>query len=393
MQKAKVHKIEDSNVEGIGTDADKKCRETAAATEKAWKKVKKDKAGFYCWRIEKFKVKRNDAGKDGRLYNDDSYIFLNVYLKDDKIKMDIHFWLGATTSQDEAGTAAYKTVELDDFFGGAPIQHRECSGHESNMFLGYFPNNIQLLEGGIESGFNHVEPEKYKPRLLHVKGKKNVRVTQVPIAISSLNSGDVFVLDAGLKLYQYQAKACGSKEKLEGGKLQRSIDDERAGKPDVFVFAQTDKPDEEIGEFLSYFEDAKDMLKAQKIEAGGVLSAENCNELMSRITDDKGADDAAWEKDTEKALFQLSDASGKLSFTEVGRGTVSKNLLVTDDVFIFDIGCEIFVWVGLGASKEERKQGMNYATQYLKDYKRPTSLPVTQIFEGGENEVFDGAFK
>ena len=94
----------------------------------------------------------------------------------------------------------------------------------------------------VESGFNHVEPEKYTPRLLHFKGKKvpslwwsawlllhfsslpsplplslplslppslssfliqdNVRVDEVKCRRKYLNSGDVFILDLGLDLYQ-----------------------------------------------------------------------------------------------------------------------------------------------------------------------------------------------
>jgi hypothetical protein len=68
---------------------------------------------------------------------------------------DVHFWLGFDTSQDEAGTAAYKTVELDDFLLGAPVQHREIQGSESNLFLSYFPRLI-VASGGIASGFKHV---------------------------------------------------------------------------------------------------------------------------------------------------------------------------------------------------------------------------------------------
>ena len=47
--------------------------------------------------------------------------------KGSRLEQHIHFWLGAQSSQDEAGVAAYKTVELDEFLGGAPIQHREES--------------------------------------------------------------------------------------------------------------------------------------------------------------------------------------------------------------------------------------------------------------------------
>lgn len=392
MQKKKVFKIADSNVEGIGTDADKKCRATAAATEKAWKKIKV-KEGMWTWRIEKFKVKSNLDAKGGVFYDDDSYILLNCY-KDkttDKFKWDVHFWLGETTSQDEAGTAAYKTVELDDFVnanhGGDPVQHREVSKHESRMFLSYFPDGIRLLQGGVESGFNHVKPEEMPTRLMWLKGKKNIRCVQVPIEIASLNSGDVFILDAGLMLYQYQGTKCGKNEKLRAGKMQRLIDDERKGKPEVFVFSQCDKPDSTMGEFFSYFQED---LKGEDIKEGTEVPPERCAELIASIDSGIGGSDESWEKDTNKALYQLSDESGSLVMTKVE--PIEKSALSTTDVFIFDIGLEIFVWIGKGASKAERAQGMNYATKYMKEHDRPDFLPVTQIFEGGENELFDGSF-
>jgi hypothetical protein len=57
----------------------------------------------------------------------------------------------------------------------APVQHRECEGQESALFLSYFsdtgvcPGGVRYLEGGIESGFRKAETQEYKPRLLHVR--------------------------------------------------------------------------------------------------------------------------------------------------------------------------------------------------------------------------------
>ena len=38
---------------------------------------------------------------------------------------------------------------------------------------------IRYLEGGVESGFKKVQRGVYEKRLFHVKGKRNVRVSQV----------------------------------------------------------------------------------------------------------------------------------------------------------------------------------------------------------------------
>jgi gelsolin len=365
MIKQTKYNIEETNIANLGSDLEKEVKKASAAGEKAW--VGAGKApGLQIWRIEKFKVVAWPKEEYGKFFDGDSYIVLNTYKKpdSDKLHWDIHFWLGDNTTQDEAGTAAYKTVELDTLLGGEPVQHREVQDYESRLFLSYFKPGPQILHGGIESGFRHVKPTEYKPRLLHVKGKKKIRVREVPLSRDSLNSGDVFILDAGLKIFQLNGSKSGPGERAKAAQLSRALDDERGGKPQVIVVEEADRSEKEFWDLLGGY--------------GPLKSAE-----------DGGSDD---EVSGDKKLFRLSDASGKLEFTEVQSGKISKSKLDTKDVFVFDAGHEVFVWIGLGATAEEKKAGLGYAQTYLKHNNRPSFTPISKILEGAENEVFISSF-
>jgi hypothetical protein len=106
----------------------------------------------------------------------------------------------------------------------------------------------------------------------------------------------------------------------------------------------------------------------------------------------EGGEDAAAENVTY-ILLRVSDASGKLEVTEVGRSPLNKDLLKSEDVFILDADSEIFVWIGKGATAQERKEGMINATKYLSDHKKPTWTPITRVTENAETPLFKSKFK
>jgi len=141
MLKPQRVNFEDSNIAMLGSDLEKKVRLAASQGEPAWANAGKA-PGLQIWRIEQFKVVPVPPTSYGCFFSGDSYIVLHTYKKtptSDALAWDVHFWLGQSTTQDEAGTAAYKTVELDDHLDGAPVQHREVQDWESGLFLSYFP--------------------------------------------------------------------------------------------------------------------------------------------------------------------------------------------------------------------------------------------------------------
>lgn len=76
--------------------------------------------------------------------------------------------------------------------------------------------------------------------------------------------------------------------------------------------------------------------------------------------DDDAAASAAAVSDV--SLHKVSDESGELQVEEIPRdseGHFTRDMLDTKDVFVLDTGAAIYVWVGKGASKEERRNAMS----------------------------------
>ncbi|KAJ0043512.1 hypothetical protein Pint_17882 [Pistacia integerrima] len=193
--------------------------------------------GTEIWRIENFQPVPLPKSDYGKFYMGDCYIILQTTPgRGGAYLYDIHFWIGKDSSQDEAGTAAIKTVELDAVLGGRAVQHRELQGHESDKFLSYFKPCIIPLEGGVASGFKKPEEEEFETRLYVCRGKRVVRMKQVPFARSSLNHDDVFILDTQDKIYQFNGANSNIQERAKALEVIQFLKEKyHDGKCDVAI--------------------------------------------------------------------------------------------------------------------------------------------------------------
>ncbi|XP_072165124.1 gelsolin-like protein 2 [Diadema setosum] len=359
MQKAKKYDWKDSNLALFGSDTEKKVKKESAESEPAWKGAGQS-VGLQIWRIVKFKVTHWDKDDYGKFYDGDSYIILNTYKNpgEEDLEYDVHFWIGQDSTQDEYGTAAYKTVELDTLLDDKPVQHREVQNHESALFKSYFPR-MEIMSGGADTGFKRVTPTQYQSRLLHFSGtRKHIEVKEVPFSKKSLKSDDVFILDAGLKLYLWIGSSCNKDEKFKATQHIATLKSER-GKAE-----------------------------SESLDEGDFPSTHPFNSLLPDVDIEQ---ESEGDDSSPRAMYRLSDAGGKMEFTLVTENELSKADLDSNDVFIVDTTKHLYVWVGKGASIDERRNCMTYAHNYLMKTSHPL-LPVTVVSEGKEKDDFNAVF-
>ncbi|KAI9932918.1 hypothetical protein ASPWEDRAFT_102208 [Aspergillus wentii DTO 134E9] len=379
----KEYDIKDSNVELIGSDIDHQVKYNSAATEPAWNNGKiGQEPGLFVWRIESFEVVPWPKERTGEFFNGDSYIVLHSYKVGDQLGHDIFFWLGSRTTQDEAGTAAYKTVELDEFLHGAATQHREVQEHPSEEFASLF-RRISIRSGGVESGFNHVEeqaPEEITTLLRIFKHPGTGRmdsyiVYEVEPTWKSLDDHDVFVLDKGEKIWVWQGKNCSPMEKAKAAQV---VNDMTLAKHiDVEVLSQLESRSRVV----------VDLLGGKEVQQSSFQAPHPVSFPSKRAHDDSG-------NVRPRKLFRLSDASGTLSFDLVKEGKVSRADLGGNDVFLYDVGSKLWVYQGLGASSKEKAVWLKVAQSYVRHLQQNDensdahAVPIAKVLQGHESPAF-----
>ncbi|KAJ8899030.1 hypothetical protein K2173_008855 [Erythroxylum novogranatense] len=302
--------------------------------------------GTEIWRIENFQPVALQKSEYGKFYMGDCYIILQIFFiflsfffcavdniwKGGAYIYDIHFWIGRDTTQDEAGTAAIKAVELDAALGGRLMQHREPC--------------IIPLEGGVASGFTKPEEEEFETLLYICKGKRVVRMKQNKIYQFNGANSNIQERAKALEVIQFL------KEKYHEGTCDVAIVDD--GKLDT---------ESDSGEFW--------------VLMGGFAP------IGKKVTSEE---DIIPESAPAK-LYSITD--GEVKIVE---GELSKGLLENNKSYLLDCGAEVFVWVGRVTQVEERKSAIQAAEGFVVSQNRPKATRITRLIQGYETHAFKSNF-
>lgn len=311
----------------------------------------------------------------GSFFEGDCYMLLFTQKVGNSLSYNIHYWIGSQSTQDEQGSAAIYTVQLDEFLGSSPVQYREVQDHESDTFKGYFKQGIIYKKGGVASGMRHTETNTYDvKRLLHVKGKKRVIAKEVEMSWKSFNLSDVFLLDLGKNIIQWNGPKSNRQERLKGMLLAQDIRDrERGGRAEIRVV-----------------EGEAESSSPQAME----LMTETLGERTVALKDGPPDEAVDQEQKGQLTLYQISDADGQMRVTEVATRPLVQDLLNHDDSYILDQGgVKIFVWKGKKANKEERQAAMTRALDFIKAKNYPITTNVETVNDGAESALFKQLFQ
>ncbi|MBW01231.1 Villin-like protein, partial [Eschrichtius robustus] len=254
---------------------------------------------------------------------------------------DLHYWVGKEAGVEAQGTAGSFVQHLQETLGGATVQHREAQGHESACFRSYFRPGIIYRKGGLASALKHVETNVYNiQRLLRIRAGKHVSASEVELSWHSFNKSDIFLLDLGKMMIQWNGPKTSTAEKARGLSLTRSLQNrERGGRAQIGVV------DDEA--------EATDLMQIMEAVLGCRVG--NLHTAMpSKSTDQL--------QKANVRLYHVYEKGKDVVIQELATCPLAQDLLQKEDCYILDQGgFKIYVWQGRMTSLQEKKAAFSRA--------------------------------
>ncbi|XP_058146579.1 villin-like protein [Dasypus novemcinctus] len=286
---------------------------------------------------------------------------------------DLHCWVGKAAGAEAWAAAEAWAQRLEEHLGGWAARHREAQGHESDGFRSCFRRGVVYRKGGLASGLKHVETNIYGiQRLLHIRARKHVSATEVELSWNSFNKDDIFLLDLGKVMIQWNGPQASASEKARGLALTRSLGDrERGGRAQVGVV------DDEAG--------AADLVRIMEAVLG------------SRGTGLQDAVPAPAPSQLQKAnvrLYHVYENGEDLVVQELATRPLTQDLLQEEVCHILDQGgSHVYVWQGRLASPQEKKATFSRAAGFIRAKGYPEHTCVAVVNDGAEPPAFTQLFQ
>ncbi|KAI8904251.1 hypothetical protein DFJ77DRAFT_484554 [Powellomyces hirtus] len=292
-----------------------------------------------------------------------SYTHSDEYDDDDTMMTHrIYVYIGTKAEIDKRFCAAMFSTGLRNWIYATRNVERETTGDESAEFLALFGGKFivdENLEAATDSSLFVAEEKRWPLRLYMLCGNKEIKLRLVNPNARSLKSTNVFLLDWGRELYQWNGSLSTLQQKVKCRILTARINrHERVGKADVVELDEGD----ETARFWA-------ILGAEPQQAE--------DELFAAIGD------------APVTLYRaFEDLSEDVGTHVVKVGKLARAMLVSDAAYVVDAGVELFLWIGKNASLELRGMATELLARIAPLQKRPKWVGLHKLMDEHESEVF-----
>ena len=333
----------------------------------------------------------------GIFYENDCYLVLNIPKETEILKkstdktLNLHIWVGSKSSVDKRAISAIRAVELNKYMNDKGIHFREEQGIETDLFLEYFPYGIAIEEGGSENKFrNYAEVSVVSSRAVQlaspllytivwrIKDKKLINIVQVERKLESLNRSDVFLIDAGDKIYLWKGDKVDNVLYFLCLGIASHINITYRSSEAKVIDLSEEQDSDLLNTFWNYFNiDSKDNSINQLKESS---EYNDFNENLFKLAIDNDNDE------NSKSKYKLE----LVVSTNIGN---TKSSLLHENCYLLDTVSQLFIWIGNKSNFRERKSIRNYAGEIIKT--REEEGVVCQLYienDGSESIFFKAKF-